>query len=108
MGTKKLPGEIVTFSARRDAYDLVEEENLYKKIMKILLSSSEPLTAREISTILFNKGMANNCDRQAVAPRLTELSQLGGVDISKERKYDPISGVNVTAYSIGVNYEEFL
>lgn len=105
---KKLPGEIVTLAARRESYDKLDSNGWYKKIISVLKDKNEPLTAREIATELFNRGLSNNCERQTVAPRLSELKLVGGVSPTDERKYDPISGVNVSAYVIGANYDQFL
>ncbi len=61
---------MISEEARRDSYDSLDKENRYNLILEVL---SKPKTAKEIAIELYkNKKIMDN-ERNATAPRLTEL-----------------------------------
>ncbi|MBQ7030799.1 MAG: DNA gyrase [Bacilli bacterium] len=65
---------------RAEAYDSVDKQKRYSQILEILSSNIEPMSAKEISVSMFNKGYVPTSERNFVSPRLTELSYEGVVE----------------------------
>lgn len=73
---------------------------MYNLILSTLHDNKENgLTAREVAVILYNQGLLRSNERQATAPRLTELVDDGRVVIIGKR-FDEISLRNVAVYTI--------
>ena len=75
-----LPFDTVTFTTRRDSYEVVDKEKRYKQIIEIMTDNPSPLTAKEIAVAMWIKGYTPTSERNFAAPRLTELSQKGVVE----------------------------
>lgn len=76
---KREPGEFPNLEARAEANETVDRQKRYKQIVAIL--GDEELTAKEIAVEMYKAGYTTNTDRNNAAPRLTELSQKGVVEI---------------------------
>ena len=83
----------ITEETRRESYESLDSATIRKCIVEILKDNSER-TAREIALMIYGKP-----DRQAVAPRLTELAADGIVEaVSKKR--DRLTGRTVAVYRL--------
>ena len=83
----------ITEETRRESYEALDSDTIKKCIVEILKDGSE-YTAREIAVRMYGKP-----DRQAVAPRLTELAAEGKVKaVSKKR--DTVTGRKVAVYKV--------
>jgi len=92
-------GENTTYECRADSHELTDKQKRRKDILFILSNSTKPLTAMEIAEDLFVMGKVNRVDRNAAAPRLTEMCQDGTVEpVGKKR--DKYTGRMVTCYQI--------
>ena len=83
---KPLPGEIVTYSTRRESYESVDRPRKYEQILEIMSESDKPLTAKEIAIKMRDKGYVPTAERNFVSPRLTELSKKGKVNPCGKKK----------------------
>jgi hypothetical protein len=72
-------GEYIPFETRAEAHDLVDKNKRYKQILECL--QNKPQTAKEVACSMLARGYIPYCDRNFTAPRLTELSQMGKVDV---------------------------
>ena len=90
----------VTTDTRYESFEKVDRKRLYSLIISTLRNNTKDgLTAREIAVILYNQGYIKSNERQATAPRLTELVDKGIVEVVR-KKIDEISLKNVAVYSI--------
>ena len=60
-----------------DKVKAINRYKIYKQIMKIIKVSRYNLSARQIASILHKSGCIHSSHRQDVAPRLTELLDMG-------------------------------
>jgi len=88
----------VTKSTRKESYESLDKENLYRNIVDVLTGNAR-LTAREISVVLYSRGLVEYPVRQAVAPRLTELVNMGVIKVDG-KIYDYKTQRNVAAYRL--------
>lgn len=85
---------------RFESLEKLDRSGLYNLILSTLHDNKENgLTAREVAVILYNQGLLRSNERQATAPRLTELVDDGRVVIIGKR-FDEISLRNVAVYTI--------
>lgn len=90
----------ITTETRRESYEKLDKKRLYDLIISTLMENNQNgLTAREIAVILYNKGYIKSNERQATAPRLTELVDANRAVVIGKR-LDDISLKNVAVYSI--------
>lgn len=73
-------GETVTLETRHDSHELVDKQKRYNEIVGCLKEINEPMTAREISSLMCLKGFIPTDERNFVSPRLTELAERGIVE----------------------------
>lgn len=91
----------ITALTRKEALAKLETKNKYKLIYEQL--GDKEYTARELATKMYNafdddgKRLLKTQARQEVAPRLTELEQMGLVEAVR-KKYDEESGCKVAVY----------
>ena len=81
--------KVATAETRRAAYKALDKHGRKMKILALL--ENRELTAREIANIL------GFTERNAAAPRLTELMQRGLVEVIAKKK-DSITNTNVSVY----------
>ena len=90
----------ITTDTRFESLEKLDRNGLYSLILSTLHDNKENgLTARELAVILYNQGLLRSNERQATAPRLTELVDDGRVVIIGKR-FDEISLRNVAVYTI--------
>lgn len=90
----------ITTDTRFESFEKLDKNGLYSLILSTLNDNKEKgLTAREVAIILYNKGLLRSNERQATAPRLTELVDDGKVVIIGKR-LDEISLRKVAVYTI--------
>lgn len=90
----------ITTDTRFESLEKLDRNGLYNLILSTLYDNKENgLTAREVAVILYNQGLLRSNERQATAPRLTELVDDGRVVIIGKR-FDEISLRNVAVYTI--------
>lgn len=90
----------ITTDTRFESLEKLDRNGLYNLILSTLHDYKENgLTAREVAVILYNQGLLRSNERQATAPRLTELVDDGRVVIIGKR-FDEISLRNVAVYTI--------
>lgn len=90
----------ITTDTRFESLEKLDRSGLYNLILSTLHDNKENgLTAREVAIILYNQGLLRSNERQATAPRLTELVDDGRVVIIGKR-FDEISLRNVAVYTI--------
>ena len=90
----------ITTDTRFESLEKLDRNGLYNLILSTLYDNKENgLTAREVAVILYNQGLLRSNERQATAPRLTELVDAGRVVIIGKR-FDEISLRNVAVYTI--------
>lgn len=71
----------LTNQTRRESNEQVDRQTIYTNIINILRDGEE-MTAREIAQIMHERCHIPYPVRQAVAPRLTELTKLGAVEVA--------------------------
>ena len=90
----------ITTDTRWDSYEKLDRKKLYNLIIATLMDNRENgMTAREVAVALYNKGYLKSNERQATAPRLTELVDAGKVKVIGKRM-DNISLKSVAVYTI--------
>lgn len=70
---------------RAEAHEKVDKKKRYRQIIEIL-TGSEGMTAKEIAVKMMQKGYTPTSERNWAAPRLTEMSRNGVVDIIGKKK----------------------
>lgn len=88
----------ITEHTRRESYERVDKETIYKHILSIL-KSGKAMTAREIAVCMYEKYLVPFPVRQAAAPRLTELEYRGLVKVVG-KTFDEITRRNVAVYKL--------
>ncbi len=90
----------ITSDTRFDSMKRIDKTRMYSMIIAVLKTASdEGLTARECSAVLYNQGKIYDNNRQATAPRLTELEDKGVVQIIGKR-LDSVTNRNVAVYAL--------
>lgn len=90
----------ITADTRLESYEKINKETMYNLIVNTLKEyKNSGLTAREIAIELYNKGLVKSNDRQATAPRLTELVDKGIVVVIG-KKMDEFTQRNVAVYTL--------
>lgn len=96
---KRQPGEYTTYDTRGEANETVDRQKRYTQIMEILTDYPLGLTAKETAVQMQRRGYTDTTERNASAPRLTELMDMGKVEpIGK--KVCQYTGKKVAVYAI--------
>lgn len=99
----------ITRQTRKESFKKLQLKKKCKLIYDQL--GNGEYTARELAIKMHNtkdedgKRLLRTAERQETAPRLTELVELGLVEVSR-KKYDEISGCNVAVYRKKASYEQ--
>lgn len=88
----------ITKETRRESHEKTDKNKMHGYILKEL-SGGKKLTAKDIAVALYEKKLVAFPVRQAVAPRLTELVELGKVKVIG-KAYDHDTGRNVAVYRL--------
>lgn len=75
-------GEDVTKETRAVAYQQVKVNRAARRRQILEILESGPMTARQIAVELHRRGYTNNDERNNASPRLTELLELGLVELA--------------------------
>lgn len=90
----------ISADTRFESYQKVDKNRMYGLILSTLKEHEQNgLTARELAVILYNQGHIKSNERQATAPRLSELVDDEKVVVIGKR-LDDISLKNVAVYSL--------
>lgn len=95
---ERQPGEYTPYETRAEANDTVDRQVRYRQITDCLREKPNQ-TAKEIAVMMFRKGLIPTSERNFTAPRLTELSRTGRVEIMGKTKCR-YTGKTVTVYAI--------
>lgn len=91
-------GEATTLECRNDSHEITDKQKRRKDILWLMRNHNDPMTAMEIAYLLSQYGLSR-FERNAAAPRLTEMCQDGTVEpVGKKR--DKWTGRMVTCYQI--------
>lgn len=91
----------VTTDTRFQSMAKLNRNKLYGYLISLLKNcdQNEGMTARECAIALYNQGKIHENSRQATAPRLTELEDMGVVQIIG-KKYDEFTDRFVASYAL--------
>ena len=89
----------ITKVTRRESNNSLDRNTVYKRIIEVLEEAGRAMTAREISEEMYKRKYIPFPVRQAVAPRLTELADIGRVIVCG-KVYDQQTKRNVAAYKL--------
>ena len=73
-------GVDVSLETKMLSEELTDKQKKYKQIMEILSESTEPMSDREIARAMKQKGYIGYEERNAAAPRVTELIKDGFIE----------------------------
>lgn len=90
-------GDAVTPSTKGEANESVDKQKRYKQILEVL--EGNQLTAKEIAVEMHERGYIPTSERNFTAPRLTELSHNGVVELIGKKKCQ-YTGKTVAVYKI--------
>lgn len=90
-------GELTTYDTRAEAHETIDKAKRYKQIIEVL--NGRRLTAKEIAAEMHQRGYIPTSERNYTAPRLTELSYRGVVDIVGKKKCQ-YTGKTVAVYEL--------
>lgn len=91
-------GEMTTLETRGEAHETVDKQKRYAQIIECLTETPE-LTAKECAVIMMQKCYVPTSERNFTAPRLTEMSRQGIVEIVG-KKVCSYTGKKVAVYSL--------
>ena len=101
---KRLSGENTTLINRKLSFDSVPTGKRCNQIIEVL-EDIKSGTAIEIAKELYNRGYIKHVERNATAPRLSELSDEGIVEPLGSKK-DEIYGKEVAVYGLTEMYKQ--
>lgn len=90
-------GEHTTLATRSESNEKVDRKKRYKQILECL--EDKQMTAKEVAVAMYTKGYIPTTERNFAAPRLTELCQLGLVDVIGKKKCR-YTGKTVAVYEV--------
>ncbi len=96
---KRRPGEITPFDTRGESHEQVDKATRYKQILEVMANEGVPLTAKQITVLMYHLGYIPTDERNFAAPRLTELCNDGKVEPAGKEKCT-FTGRMVTAYQL--------
>ena len=76
---------MITKETRKEAHETVDKQKRRQQIIEIL-SDSDGMTAKEVSVIMYRKGLIPTSERNFAAPRLTELAEQGIVKVVGKKR----------------------
>lgn len=88
----------LTKSTRRESYEKLDARTINKRIISVL-QDGKARTAREVAVELYKLKYIPFPVRQAAAPRLTELVDMGLVEVAG-KAYDQDTKRNVAVYRL--------
>ena len=88
----------ITKETRKESYEKIDSATMRRRVLDVL-SNGKPATAKEIAVILHERHLVPYPVRQAVAPRLTELTQNGRVEVCG-KAYDQETERHVAVYRL--------
>ena len=88
----------ITLETRHEANEKVSRQRRYAQVLEIL-EESGPMTAKEISVRMCEKGYVNSTERNWCAPRLSELEFEGKVQVVGKKKC-AYTGKTVAVYKL--------
>ena len=94
---RRNPGEITTFDTRAEAHEKVDKRKRYRQILEVL--DGNELTAKEVAEEMRKRGYIPTNERGFSAPRLTEMSEQGMVDVIG-KKVCKWTGKKVAVYAV--------
>lgn len=89
----------IVSDTRFNSFQSTNKQRLYQLITSVLREHLEGMTAREIAVKLYNQGFLLSNERQATAPRLTEMVDKGLVVVVGKKK-DIVTQKQVAVYAI--------
>lgn len=93
------PGQAVTLQNRAESEKKVDKALRKQQITEILFRHPDGLTAEEVGEILYATGCSARIGRNAAAPRLTEMTNDGCVEVIGTKKC-LITGSKVAVYRL--------
>ena len=97
---ERLPGESITLHCRKVAYEEVDRETLRNEIINVMKDKKEPMSVKEVSVEMFKRNLIPTDERQAVAPRMTELSKMGIIEPCGSKKKCEYSKIMVSVFRL--------
>ena len=97
---ERLPGEAITLQCKKEAYEQVDKETIRNEILNVMKDKKEPMSVKEVSVEMFKRHLIPNDERQACAPRMTELSKMGLIEPCGAKKKCSHSKIMVSVYKI--------
>ena len=97
MYKERNPGEYTTYETRAEANESVDRQVRYKQILECL--QEKPMTAKQVTVMMMDKGYIPTSERNFTAPRLTEMSYSGLVEPVGKVKCE-YTGRTVAVYAI--------
>lgn len=93
--TERYPGQYVEGDTRAIAHEEVDKTERQKRVLAIL--GDNAMTAKEVAVQMYAEGLAYSPDRNNAAPRLTELRDMGKVEVIGKKRCT-YSGKQVSVY----------
>lgn len=90
--TNSIPHE-----TRREAHEAIKPQKAMRRAQVLEVMGEGSYTVDEVIDLMMERGYLRYPDRNSVAPRLTELMQLGKVTVSGKRKSGK-TGKTVSVY----------
>ena len=102
----RLPGNVVTFDTRHDSHQeiLPKKQQKYKQIVECF-GERPQMTAKECAVAMYAKGYIPTTERNYTAPRLTELEDIGVVEVIGKKKCS-YTGKTVAVYRLKPQEEQ--
>jgi len=94
----------ITRETRLESYlSLVgKRSKKHQEIIKFMYYIVTPITAKELSVMMFNQGLISSNERNETAPRLTELEAMNIVEVV-EKAICKYTGKRVALYQLTAN-----
>lgn len=96
--------KFITFPIRRESNNRVNKNSWYEEIINLVENEIVPLSCKDMAVMLYKKGVASSPTRQEVAPRVTELTDMGILKIYGE-KICPYTNRKVSTYVLGDKHD---
>ena len=101
----RLPGKIITFETRGEPHEQVNKRLRYKQIIYLYQCCDDMgLTVRECAMLMYLKKFTHSEHRQEIAPRITELRQMGILKEAGKTK-DVETHRNVAVFRLSNDWE---
>jgi len=93
---KRMPGDLLTPTTRGMAHETVDKQKRYRQILSVLDGCA--MSAKDIAVEMCLRGWIPTDERNFTAPRLTELSKQGIVEVIGKKKCE-YTGKTVAVYA---------